>query len=269
MDRSYWRKQDPNTPLFPDLIWSRPEHKAQAGKLLIVGGHVQSFAAVASAYSAASDARIGVARVMLPDVLQKTLKNIFIGGEYLTSTPSGSIARLALEQALASAEWADGVLLAGDFGRNSETAIFLEQLVRNYKGPLAITKDGMDYFSAQPEVLLHRENTLLIVSLAQLQKIASSAHWTNPFTFNMNLLQLVDGLHNFTESYKAMVVIKHLDNIFVSSRGEVTSTKLRSERPVWRVETAAKAITWWLQNQTKPIESITTSLLDDQIINDL
>lgn len=269
MDRSYWRKQESTKPLFSDLIWSRPEHKAQAGKLLIVGGNVQSFAAVASAYSAAREARVGTARVLLPDVLQKTLKDLFIGGEYVPSTPSGSIARLALDQALTSANWADGVLLAGDFGRNSETAIFLEQFIRHYSGPLAITKDGLDYFLAQPEVLLKREDTLIVASMSQLQKIAMSMHWHEPFRFSMNVLQLVDGLHKFTANFNSVMVVKHLDNIFVGRGGAVTSTKLTEEKSVWRVETSAKALTWWLQNSSKPLESITTALLDDQIINDL
>ena len=53
MDRTYWHKQTVEKPLFPDILWSRPQNKRQAGKLLIVGGHAESFAAVGEAYAAA------------------------------------------------------------------------------------------------------------------------------------------------------------------------------------------------------------------------
>ncbi len=267
MGIDYWQKQDPKIPLFPDLLWSRPEHKNQAGKLLIVGGHIQSFAAVATAYSAATQAGIGVARVMLPDVLQKTLSSFFVGGEYLASTPSGSIARQALDQALYASNWADGVLLAGDFGRNSETAIFLEQFSAHYTGPLAVTKDALDYFTPSAESLINRENTLIVTAIAQLQKLAMSAHFPQAFKFHMDLLKLAETLHTFSEKYPINLVVKHADNILVAAGGNITSTKLEAEKPVWRVETAAKAITWWIQNPSQPLASITTALIDQNTAN--
>ena len=45
----YWQKQT-DAPLFPDIEWARPEQKAKAGKLAIVGGHAHSFAATAESY---------------------------------------------------------------------------------------------------------------------------------------------------------------------------------------------------------------------------
>src|SRR4051812_45465462 len=132
--QEYWQKQAATEPLFSDLLWSRPENRAHAGKLLIVGGNAQGLAAPAAAYSAATEAGIGTARVLLPDSLQKTVGRVFEAGEYAPSTPSGSFSRNALAELLAMSNWADGVLLAGDFGRNSETAIMLEQLVAKYEG---------------------------------------------------------------------------------------------------------------------------------------
>ena len=52
----------------------------------------------------------------------KTLED----GEYAPSTPSGSFSTQALGELQAMANWADGTLIAGDIGRNSETAILLE-----------------------------------------------------------------------------------------------------------------------------------------------
>src|SRR5579884_1584050 len=150
MDREFWLKQGPDKPLFPDLIWSRPENKAFAGKLLVIGGNAHGFAAAADAYSEAVKTGAGSVRVLLPDVLMKTVSKLFPAGEYVTSTPSGSFARQALSEILAASEWADASLLAGNFGHNSETAVLLEQYIEKCKGALIITHDGLDYFVRQP-----------------------------------------------------------------------------------------------------------------------
>jgi NAD(P)H-hydrate repair Nnr-like enzyme with NAD(P)H-hydrate dehydratase domain len=119
-----WLRQT-KEPLFPDVLWSRPENKRHAGKLLIIGGHKQTFNAVSEAYSATLKAGIGIVRVILPDSLHKMLHAVFPDAEFASSTPVGSFSRLALDDLVLASEWADGVLLAGDFGHNSETAILL------------------------------------------------------------------------------------------------------------------------------------------------
>jgi NAD(P)H-hydrate repair Nnr-like enzyme with NAD(P)H-hydrate dehydratase domain len=260
MDLTYWQKQTPAKPLFPDLLWSRPENRAQAGKLLIVGGNKFGFAAAGEAYAEAEKAGIGRARVLLPDSLQKTVGKVFDAGEYAPSTPSGSFSQKALAELLSLSQWADGVLLAGDFGRNSETAILLEKFLTKYDGQLTITHDAADYFTKTPAVL-NRSNTLPVLSFAQLQKLAVSAGFSTAFTFDMALLQLAEALHNFTRQYSASIIIKHLDNILVAVAGQVTTTKLTHDQPIWRVQTAAHAAVWWIQNPDKAFEALTSSLV--------
>ena len=261
MDHTFWHKQAAGEPLYPDLLWSRPENKKQAGKLLIVGGNAHGFAAAGEAYGEAVKAGIGTARVLLPDSLQKTVGKVFEAGEYAPSTPSGSFARRALAELLAMAEWADAVLLAGDLGRNSETAILLEQFVSKYSGQLVLTKDAADYFTKAPVILLNRENTTLVISFAQLQKIAVSARFPTAFSFEMDFLHLVDALHEFTHKHQANIIVKHLQTIFVAAAGQVSTTKLSEDPEPWRVTTAAHVATWWLQNPAKPFAALTTSLV--------
>ena len=152
--------------------------------------------------------------------------------------------------------WCDGALLAGDLGRNSETAILLEKFVHAYHGQLTITKDATDYFSTAPTGILIRPNTLLTISLAQLQKIATGAHFKKTFTFSMDFLHLIETLHEFTATYHIQIITKHLDTIFVASHGEVSTTKLTEEREIWRVNTATHASVWWLQNPNKPLRPL-------------
>lgn len=263
MDRTYWRRQTPDRPLFPDLLWSRPETKRQAGKLLIVGGNLHGFAAPATAYNEAVKAGIGTARVLLPDSLQRTVGRVLEAGEYAPSTPSGSFARAALAELLAMTGWADGVLLAGDFGRNSETAILLEQCINKYNSQLTLAKDAVDYFAKTPDGLLDRAETTLVLSFSQLQQLAASAGFTTPFTFDMDFLRLIDALHEFTTKHSIAIITRHLQTMFVAAGGQVSSTKLDQDIDIWRVETAAHAAVWWLQNPDKPFEALTLSVIQD------
>jgi ADP-dependent NAD(P)H-hydrate dehydratase / NAD(P)H-hydrate epimerase len=259
MDREYWSKQTQDKPLFPNLIWSRPENRATAGKLLIIGGNAHGFAAPAEAYAESLRAGAGASRVILPDTLQKTVGKVFPAGEYVPSTPSGSFARSALTELIGASSWADACLLAGDFGHNSETAVLLEQYVEKYKGVLAITMDGLDYFVKHPPPLLKRENTLVVASFAQLQKIATGAKFNQAFTSDMDLLRLVATLHDFSLEYTAVIVVKHLDNTFVAYGGRVSSTP--QKQSAWSVKAAARAAVWWLQNPEKSFEAVTTGML--------
>lgn len=261
MARTYWYRQTSDEPLYPDLLWSRPETKRQAGKLLIIGGNTQGFAAAGEAYTEAVKAGIGTARVLLPDSLQKTIGKVLEAGEYAPSTPSGSFAQKALAELLAMAGWADGVLVAGDLGRNSETAILLEKFIDKYEGRLTLTKDAADYVVGAPDKILSRPDSLLLLSFAQLQKLATKARFTTALTFEMDLLHLVDALHEFTMKHAAAIIVKHLETVFVTLDGQVSSTKLAEDIEVWRVKTAARAATWWLQTPAKPFEALTSSLV--------
>jgi hypothetical protein len=262
MDATYWHRQA-DKPLFPNLLWSRPENRQLAGKLLIVGGNLHGFAAPAEAYQAARKAGIGTARALLPDALQKTVGRAFEAGEFAPSTPSGSFSQKALAEFLSLASWSDSVLLAGDLGRNSETAILLEKFAEKYRGQLTVTKDAVDYFISSPQKILARENTTFVLSFAQLQKLAINAGFSTAFTFSMDLLHLVEALHFFTQRYAINIVVKHLDIIVVTVQGNVSTTKLTNDLEIWRVQTAASTAVWWLQNPSKSFEALTTALSQD------
>lgn len=253
----YWQRQTAGNPLFSDLMWSRPENRTQAGKLLIIGGNGFGFAAPAEAYGEANKAGIGVAHVLLPDALRRTVGKVLEAGDFAASTPSGSFSQKALTELLTHSAWADGVLAAGDMGRNSETAVLLEKFIESYQGQLTITKDAADYFTAAPQNLLKRPETTLVISFAQLQKLAIIGKFSRVFTFDIGIIKLVELLHEFTVQFPVNVIVKHLDTIFVAVGGKVSSTKLAEDQEIWRVKTAAQICVWWLQNPNKPFEALT------------
>lgn len=259
----YWQKQAVDKPLFPDLLWSRPENRSHAGKLLIAGGNAHGFAAPAEAFAAAERTGVGVARVLLPDSLRKTVGRIFEAGEYAPSTPSGSFSQRALAELLSLAGWADAVLLDGDMGRNSETAILLEKFASKYDGALTLSGDAADYFLPLPAAILFRPQTLLVLGFGQLQKLCTQAHFPHAVTSTMDRVRLVEALHLFTMQHKAYLILKHDGQIFVAVEGRVSTTPWPAGQEPSMSRLAASAAVWWLQQPAQTFQALTTSLADN------
>ena len=156
MDLSYWRKQTTTEPLFPDIEWSKPEQRSQAGKLGIIGGNKLGFAGVAEAYSVATSAGVGQVRVLLPDVLKKTIPRAITDTMFAPTNISGSLTKDADAEMATLGAWADGILLIGDAGRSSETAILYEKFLQDYTGQLVITRDAVDLVKNSSQTLVDR-----------------------------------------------------------------------------------------------------------------
>jgi hypothetical protein len=256
MEYTYWHKQLPGQPLFPDLLWSRPENKRTAGKLLIIGGNLYGFNAPAAAYAEAAKAGIGTSRVLLPNALQKTVSKVFPEAEYVPSTPSGSFAKSALVELLDMSLWADGVLLAGNFGKNSETAVLLEALLQKYSGQITLTGDSIEYFLQNRTQVVDRPDTTLVLDFAQTQKLFSASGFPRPLTSDVQLTQLVESLHGFTLEHSANIVFTKGPTTFVGVKGQVSTTTSEWETS----KIAAHTATWWLQNPSKSFEALSDSL---------
>lgn len=293
---SHWQQQG-SEPLFPDMLWSQPENKFHAGKLLIVGGTEQGFAGAAEAYAAAEKAGVGTARVMLPGSLQRTVAKLFPTAEFAPSTPSGSFGMSALAELLDASSWADGVLIAGDTGHNSETTQLFEtflsyhpsmssraqprDLIVNQEDlsaapddsgrndrkegtfQLTLCGDIIDSFAADPGVILGRPETVLILTLEQLQKIAVAARHHEAFKSDMGLLLLTERLLGFNKLHAAHLLVLHNEIAAVAVDGRISTTQVANRSTT---QLAASAATWWLQNPEKPFEALTTALFKHQTI---
>ena len=152
-------------------------------------------AGVAEAYSVALNNGVGQVRVLLPDVLKKTIAASMSDVIFGATNPSGSLSKDAEAEAHTLASWASGILLIGDAGRSSETAILYEQFINQYEGPLTITRDAIDLVKNSSQVLVNRPNTLLVISFAQLQKLFQAVYYPKVLTFSMQLTNLVEALH--------------------------------------------------------------------------
>ena len=261
MQHDYWQRQTAAKPLFPDVEWSKPERRDQSGKLLIVGGNKLGFAAVAESYKATLSAGVGQVRVVVPDCLKKEIPATLTDVIYGACTPSGGLSKESLPELIASAAWADGVLLIGDAGRNAETALAYEEFIARYDGPLTVTRDAIDLVKNNPSLLVERKETLIIASFAQLQKLFQGVYYPKILTFNMQLLQLVEALHKFTITYPSTIMTLHKDMLIVANGGNVVTQEWDAPMAIWRGSIASEAASYWLWNPRKPLESVASSIV--------
>lgn len=247
---SYWHKQTFSNPLYPEIEWEKPERKDLAGKLLIIGGAQSTFHSVAEAYALAKTAEIGEAKAIIPESLRKITKNL-PDIAYAEANQSGSFSTKAKDQLLYSAQWSDGVLLCGDYGRSSDTAVALAYLLRSYLGLIALTKDTIDLLHYEIEFIANRQDTLLVCSFSQLQKIAKALEDTTPFRYSDNLVHIIEHLHNFSLEHNATIITKHLDYLIVAVKGEVITTERKDLSELWCLELATISATLLLQHKNK------------------
>jgi NAD(P)H-hydrate repair Nnr-like enzyme with NAD(P)H-hydrate dehydratase domain len=262
MQPSYWRKQTTTKPLFPDIEWNKPERRDQAGQLGIIGGNKLGFAGVAEAYSGTLAAGVGAVRTLLPDALKRNIPATITDTIFAASNPSGGLARDALIEMNALGNWANSILLIGDAGRNSETALVYDDFISGYDGPLTVTRDAVDLVKNNANLLVDRPNTLLIVSFAQLQRLFQGVYYPKILTFSMHRTQLIEAIHKFTITYPVTIVTLHRDTLIIASDGEVVTQEWGNAMAIWRGHTAARAAAYWLWNPSKPLEAITASIIE-------
>lgn len=231
-----------------------------AGKLGILGGNKLGFAGVAEAYNVAKTAGVGELRVILPDVLRKTIPAAITDALFAPTNPSGSLSKDAAPELHTMAAWAQSVLMIGDAGRSSETAILYEQFIQEYSGQLVVTRDAVDLVKNSAQLLADRPNTFMVVSFAQLQKLFQAVYYPKVLTFSMQLTNLVEALHKFTITYPVAIAVLHREQLIIAHDGQVVTTPWESPMAIWRGDTAAKIASYWLWSPGKPLEAAATAI---------
>lgn len=244
-----WQKQT-DKPLFENLLWSKPENKRAAGKLLIIGGQKDNFSHVAATYEAAVKAGAGTVRTLLPESLQK-VAHFLPDIEFAHANKSGGFSSSALDTMLDLSAWADMVLLAGDFGKSSETTALLDNYLKKYSGPLAISSRVLESIDAD----ITGKGLLLISEFEPLQKLSKDVGSSEAFTSSMGAVRFSEVLHNFAEANKLQIVTEYSKNIWVAAENQTSSTEGE-----FSIDTiSAYASVWLMQNPGQPFKALTTA----------
>jgi hypothetical protein len=247
-------KQQKEKPLFPDLLWSRPENKRTAGKLLIIGGQSGQFKNTAEAYEASLKAGAGYIKVLLPDSLQKLTQHL-PDIEYAPSNPSGSFAKQSLGIFNEMSEWADHVLLAGDFGTNNETVTILDGYLLRCPQAATINNEALSSITL-PMGQLKKRPITLILDESHLPKLPLKFDIPKAITSSTNVMEFSDILAQISKDSKANYVVSRQNKVWVSTSGEVTSTDYKNSAGS---KLSAYCATWLMQQPAKPLEALTTA----------
>ncbi|MDO4773667.1 MAG: hypothetical protein Q4A37_00905 [Candidatus Saccharibacteria bacterium] len=260
---NFWRKQAQGKPLFPDVEWNRPERRDLAGRLGIIGGNKLGFAAVADSYQAASSAGAGQVRVLLPDALKKSVPPSMTDVLFAPTTTSGGLSGEAASDVAALREWADVLLLCGDAGKNSQTAVLYESLLTDAEQPVVLTRDAIDLALPGAAQWLDNPRVIVVASFAQTQKLLRAVYYPKMLTFRMQLAQLVEVLHKFTISYPVTLVTFHAEQLVMARGGEVITQEWSQPMQLWRGQTAARMAAYALWSPEAPLAAVSASIAGD------
>jgi len=258
--QEYWQIETLLQPSFPNMMWSRPENKAMAVKLLIIGGNAHGFSVPVSAYSEAQKAGAGSVHVLLPEATKKIVgyKNTDVG--FAPSNTSGGFNQQALGEFLNLSEWSDGCLLSGEMGNNSETVVMVEQFLIKYDGLVVSDYDCIDMLLQFHAQILKRESTVLVTDINRLQRLQTKAKELHCANSGMSLANLVINLHEFTINHKINLVLDFGEYLIVASEGRIASTKI-TEHIVPETRLAVHSAVWAIQNPDKIFEALSCAIL--------
>lgn len=250
--------QQKDSPLFPDLLWSRPENKKHAGKLLIIGGQANQFTLASTCFNTAEKAGAGHTRVLLPSSLEKITQH-FPGIEYAPSNQSGSFSKRALVIMNEMSEWADTVLLAGDIGKNSETTTVIDGYLLRCITPTVITEDSLASTSLPLEQLLKRR-VILILEWSKFQKKVEELKAKSPFLSSDPINKTSDNLSQIFGQYEAGLVIAQDQKIWCTHKGMVSLTHTGKMVDLSRLSSYCSV--WFMQHQNKMFEAVTSGCFE-------
>lgn len=248
MSNTNWLTQD-QEPLFKDLIWSRPENKAHAKKILLVGGSSHGFSRTYKYFIGCEEAGVGEVKLVLPNSLLKLIKHpLVVFGD---SNKDGSFSKESYSQILGYYGWADSVWLTGEFGNNSTTTMLLEQIINSTKRKI-ISGDVSSHIG---DLSVMTNDLLLILSFREYQKLASKLYGVAP-TNRMDLSQIVDTLNSLTTESEVSIVLGFNDYCLVGSNSKVvTQKKLLDEK------TASNIAVMWTQFPGKSLQAMACGLV--------
>ena len=260
----YWHRQS-TKKLFNDVDMMAPEQRRFAGKLLIIGGNKGMFFAVASALEAAKRFGAGEVRALMPDALKNQVPStpeLY----FAEAEASGAFGRLALQEMLRQAEWADAVLLIGDSGKNAETSLVFAEFMDKCQKPVFVTRDAVETVTPSAADWAMREyETGVFLTMPQLQKLLRTMYYPKVVTLSQPTNQLVEILHKFTLSYPVSVATFHNGLIIVAEQGEVVTQAIEETKwtpiSLWSGALLTQAVVARLWNPEKSFYKVFSSTL--------
>ena len=251
-------QQSKGKPAHPEMLWSKPENRNFAGRMALLGGNINGFNNLSTAYALLQKEVINSVTIELPDSLLKKLHGLLPEGIYLPSNPSGGLSKKALSDMLVYSANSDHTLIIGDLGQNSETEILIERFFEEFKGWTTIANDTVDLIGNVPNKILQRGKVNIVLNYKQLQKLMTKAKYKSAITSNLSLNGLSEILIELTNEYDISIVTYYLDKCIYAYKGEVGVAEISEEYN----NIATKTATWIMQNPGKIFPALSSAIYE-------
>ncbi|HEY5268218.1 MAG TPA: hypothetical protein VII94_03735 [Candidatus Saccharimonadales bacterium] len=259
-----WLKQTVQTPLYDNLIWSRPENKLHSGRALVIGGSSHGFSKTVNSYERLLRAGIGQVTILLPKSVQKILGHISEDVIYCPSTDSGSFSSEALGDMLDFSNSSDGIFLCGELSNNSQTLVVIEKLITETIKPVVITDDSIDLVLHFDSNIINRDNMIFVGNLDKIQRLLTKLKSDQAITSNIALSNLVEIMQKFTLTNKLCIVTIHQDFVINAKNGVVLTTKIESPKYQSITELIYDIVCWVIQNPENKFEALSCAAITYQ-----
>jgi NAD(P)H-hydrate repair Nnr-like enzyme with NAD(P)H-hydrate dehydratase domain len=251
-----WLTQTTTEPLFGDVWWSRPEHKRQAGSIVIIGGHTGSAAQLSTVFSAATDAGIGEVKLATPRSLKPLLQTV-PEAHFLPNTSSGTLSETSETDLIAFVRWSNGLALV-DPGENSETSLLLSRLLSKESLPALITESALPVIAQDLSQLKDRPNTVMSSSVSGIQQLLKAAQSDQAVRHDMGVRPYTLALKQLTTDSPLFVISMIDEKIIVAHGGEAIVTPASDATDLTAL--SVFGFVWMIQQPQTPLESVATGV---------
>lgn len=244
-------------PLFPDILWNRPTSIGRSGRLLIIGGHKHEFSQIQHIFEVAEASGIGEIKAAMPDSLRRLLPGVD-AGFFLPSTQSGSIARSAMGELLHIASDFDAIVIGANITNNSETAIFIESIVRKSELPIIITEEAITILKFNPDLITGNPNILVVSTMPGIFELANNHHIPLAIKPNAGVVGKLQIIEQLVQISRCQYFVFDQESIAVAE-GKYSLTSLNQSVSDASSVPIGLASAFWIQNRSKPFDALTTA----------
>jgi NAD(P)H-hydrate repair Nnr-like enzyme with NAD(P)H-hydrate dehydratase domain len=246
MDSPQFTRQA-DTPLYPNVLFSRPVTRSGGGTLLVVGGHSGEFSQPTAIHQLALAAGVGECQVALPDVLAKLLGGA-PGTHFVASSPSGSLGTEALGRILELSEEADAVALGASLSNNSNTSILVEKLAAELERPVVVFADALTVLQHNIRTVTDNPSALVIATMPEVFKLCGRLGIPINIRRDAGLINKLEIVQDLRADSACQYAVFGSE-IIVAAGAEMVVTPINHRLSLIPALFHAVLSTFWLQNR--------------------
>jgi len=220
------QQQSKNNPIYPELLWDKPENTLLAGKICIIGGNAHAIKEPNAAYQLALNNVLKERKVVLPDSTKKYFNKNTLPADILfaPSNISGSFSAKSLSELQSYLDWSDCTFFVGDLTKSSETTILINKLINESGQQISVCNDSIDIILQSESSPFENPDLIITCDLSNLQKLCINYSPKYVFTSNMSQLAFYNKLSELTLNINSYLIIKYQKKIYAAHKGKVVIT---------------------------------------------